>query len=66
MCWCCARLLPDISNDYSRMAGMTKRYKDPTEDAFNAIAGFFASVFAVVFFLPFTGLGVFVGWLIWG
>jgi hypothetical protein len=66
MCWCYGRVLPDISNDYSWVDLMSKRYKDPVEDSFNQIFGGCAIIFGAIFFLPFVGIGIGIGYCIWG
>jgi hypothetical protein len=45
---------------------MAKEYKDPVEDFFESVIGFFGLVFAMIFFLPFVGIGIGLGYLIWG
>ncbi|WMI33831.1 membrane protein [Streptomyces phage Patelgo] len=45
---------------------MTKRYKDPVEETFNEIMGGCAIFFALLFFLPFVGIGIGIGYWIWG
>ncbi|WMI33597.1 membrane protein [Streptomyces phage Phredrick] len=45
---------------------MAKKYRDPVEDLFNEIAGGCALIFAAIFFLPFVGLGIGIGYWIWG
>jgi len=45
---------------------MSKRYKDPVEDVFESIVGFFGLVFAAIFFLPFVAVGIGIGYWIWG